>query len=295
MEIPTAIYNKQLRNGLNTKNFIQAFTEYTQEDYGWDGVSDSTQDLYSLIEGKGALIDRRTYDEYKDVEASVKTAISFLETEQTWSFFAFRGSTAKSPKWLLIDGTSKSYTDFSEISEKLKQYLSTGKVVQRRWNEVNTKEAMRQVMYRLRKQEKELLPWKKKRALERAEKILNYYATNIFKSEADNQNAEKILALFHPEYDDENYADLDQFADLWLSILLPELDKLKAEMQRKRKVYTLRDLDHKNVSLTSDHLSWLLENSQYANTLDEMVAACIIGISDKTMLNRGKNHNKERE
>lgn len=87
--------------------------------------------------------------------------------------------------------------------------------------------------------------------------------------------------------------DLDQFADLWLSILLPELDKLKAEKQRRRKVYTLRNLDHKNVSLSSDHLRWLLENSQYANTLDEMVAACIIGISDKRMLKVDKNENEE--
>lgn len=150
-------------------------------------------------------------------------------------------------------------------------------------------------MYRLSKQEKELLPWKKRRALERAEKTLSYYATNIFKSESDKQNAEKILALFHPEYDDENYAYLDQFADWWLSIVLPELDKLKAEKQRKRKVHTLRGLDHKNVSLTSDHLSWLLENSQYANTLDEMVAACIIGISDEAMLTHSKNGNESCE
>lgn len=285
VEIPAAIYNKHLKSDLNTKNFIQAFTEYTQNDHSWDGVRDSTEDLYNLIEGKDALIDRRTYNEYKDVDATVKVAISFLETDQTWSFFAFRGSTARSPKWLLIDNKNKGYTDFSEIAQKLKQYLSNGKVIQRRWNEVNTKETMRQIMYKLRKQEKELLPWKKRRALERGEKILrHHYATNVFKSEDDNQNATKLLALFHPEYDEDNYVDLDQFADLWLGILLPELDKLKAEKQRKRKVYTLRDLDHKNVNLTSEHLTWLLENSQYANTLDEMVAACIIGISDKSML-----------
>nr|WP_295922239.1 SNF2-related protein [uncultured Dyadobacter sp.] len=292
VEIPTAIYDKHLKTGLNTKNFIEAFTEYTKEEHGWDGVRDSTQDLYSLLEGDGALIDRRTYDDYKDVDASVKTAISFLETDQTWSFFAFRGSTARSPKWLLIDAKNKGYTDFSEISQKLRQYLSNGKIVQRRWNEVNTSGTIRQVMYRLRKQERELLPWKKRRALERAEKILGYYAANVFKSEEDKQNAEKIMALFHPAAQDDNYVDLDQFADLWLNILLPELDALKAEKVRKRKVYTLRDLNPQNVTLHSDHLIWLLENSHYANTLDEMVAACIIGVSDKTMLTEGKNHSE---
>jgi hypothetical protein len=88
--------------------------------------------------------------------------------------------------------------------------------------------------------------------------------------------------------------DLDQFADLWLNILFPELDVLKAEKVRRRKVYTLRDLNHQNVTLQSDHLIWLLENSQYANTLDQMVAACIIGVSDKTMLTEAKNHSEVR-
>jgi superfamily II DNA or RNA helicase len=295
VEIPSAIYEKHLKAGLTTKNLIKAFTEYSEEEHGWDGVRDSTQDLYSLIEGKDALIDHQTYEDYKDVDATVKTAISFLETDQTWSFFAFRGSTARSPKWLLIDGKNKGYTDFSEISEILKQYLSKGKVIQRRWKEVYTPEIMRQVMYRLRSQENELLPWKKRRALERGEKILRHYLTNIFKSEADKGNAEKILTLFNPESADDNYVDLDQFADLWLSILLPELDKLKAEKTRKRKIYTLRDLNHQNVTLHSDQLTWLLDNSQYSNTLDEMVAACIIGISDKRMLNIDKNQNEERE
>jgi superfamily II DNA or RNA helicase len=284
VEIPTAIYERHLKTSLNTKNLIQAFTEYTQEEHGWDGVRDSTQDLYSLIEGESALIDNSTYETYKDVDASVKTAISFLETDQPWSFFAFRGSTERSPKWLLIDSKNKGYTDFSEIAEKLRQYLSNGRAVQKRWNEVDTPETIRQVIYRLRKQEKELLPWKKRRALERGQRILAHYATNVFKAELDVQKASKILLLFNPVSEDDQYVDLDQFADLWLSILLPELDKLKSEKVRKRKLYTLRDLNHQNVSLNSDHLTWLLESSQYANTLDEMVAACIIGVSDKKLL-----------
>lgn len=276
--IPRAIYEKHLKNGLSTHNIIAAYNEYSNEEYGWEGVRDSTQDLYNLIEGENALIDHQTYDLYKDVDATVKTAISFIESDKKWSFFAFRGSTSKSPKWLLIDEKNKGYTDFSDISEKLRSYLSKENIVQRSWKDVDASISIKEIINKLRKQEKALLPWKKRRALQKGEKILIYYATNVFKSDIDKLNSQRLLDLFNPESEDDNYVDLDQFASLWLDILIPELDNLKAEKLRRRKIYTLRDLSHKNVMLNSNHLVWLLENCQYSNTLDEMISACIIGL-----------------
>ena len=277
--IPQTIYEKHLKNGLTTQNVIEAYNEYSNEEYEWEGVRDSTQDLYSLIEGETALIDYETYNLYKDVDATVKTAISFVETDKKWCFFAFRGSTRKSPKWLLIDEKNKGYTDFSDICEKLRDYLSKDNIIQRKWKEVDTSVTIKEIISKLRRQERVLLPWKKRRALQQGEKILKHYTKNIFKLGEDKIHAERLLSLFNPETEDDNYVDLDQFADLWLDILIPELDKLKAEKLRRRKIYTLRDLSYKNVTLASEHLDWLLENCQYSNTLDEMISSCIIGVS----------------
>ncbi|ROI03257.1 hypothetical protein EGI16_11880 [Chryseobacterium sp. G0240] len=276
--IPETIYNKHLKNNFNTQNLINAYNEFTQEEYEWEGVRDSTQDLYNLIEGKDALIDHITYEMYKDVYETVKTAISFVQSDKNWCFFSFRGSTAKSPKWLFIDEKNKGYTDFSEITIKLKTYLVKDNIIQRKWQEVDTPSIMTKIIYRLRKQEKALLPWKKRRALEQGEKILNYHYEKIFKSSTEKIKAKKLLALFNPENKEDNYVDLDHFADLWLEIFIPELDKLKAQKTRRRKIYTLRDLNYRNVHISIDKLDWLLENCQYASTLDEMVSACIIGI-----------------
>lgn len=278
VSIPQTIYEKHLKANLSIQNIIRAFNEYAEEEHEWEGVRDSTQDLYSLIEGENAIIDHEVYDLYKDVDATVKTAISFVESDKTWCFFAFRGSTSKSPKWLFIDENNKGYTDFSEISEKLQLYLVKGNIIQRKWNEVDTTYTIKQIIQKLRRQEKALLPWKKRRALEQGEKILKDCCTNVFKSDEDKHNAKKLLALFNSESEEDHYVDLDQFADLWLDILIPELDKLKIQRTRKRKLYTLRDLTYRNVKLNRDHLVWLLENCQYSNTLDEMVSACIIGI-----------------
>ena len=95
---------------------------------------------------------------------------------------------------------------------------------------------------------------------------------------ADKQKCEKILKLFDSNGDDE-YVDLDHFADLWFTILIPELDKLRAIPARRRKIYTLRDLNFRTVIITAERLDWLLENCQYSSTLDEMVSACIISIA----------------
>jgi hypothetical protein len=46
--IPQAIYEKHLKNGFSTQNIIDAYNEYSNEEYRWEGVRDSTQDLYSL-------------------------------------------------------------------------------------------------------------------------------------------------------------------------------------------------------------------------------------------------------
>jgi len=279
--IPKAIYEKHLKANLSTRNLIHAYNEYVEEEHEWEGVQDNTQYLYSLFEGKTALIDYETYELFKDVDATVKTAVSFVETEKNWSFFAFRGSASKSPKWLLIDEKNKGYTDFSQITEKLKTYLAKGNIRQRKWKEVEASIIIKEVIHKLRRQEKALLPWKKRRALEQGEKILTHYAITVFKSEEDKLNSKKLLALFNPESGDDNYVDLDQFADLWLDILIPELDKIKALKTKKRKIYTLKDLTYRNVVLNSMHLVSLLENCQYSNTLDEMIAACIIGLARK--------------
>ena len=277
VEIPKTIYDKYLKEEFNTKNIINAFNEYTTTEHEWEGVKDSTQYLYGLIEGSDALIDHHTYEMYRDVDATVKTAISFVESDLNWCFFAFRGSTTKSPKWLLIDEKGKGHTDFSEISNKLQTYLIKDNIIQRKWKEVDTTLQMDQIIRKLRKEEKNLLPWKKKRALEKGEAILKKYRETS-STLVDKQKCDKILKLFDSNGDDE-YVDLDHFANLWLTILIPELDKLRAIPARRRKIYTLRDLNFRNVIITAERLDWLLENCQYSSTLDEMVSACIISIA----------------
>ena len=88
-----------------------------------------------------------------------------------------------------------------------------------------------------------------------------------------------VLDLFNPQLEAEDFIDYDHFAELWLSLLIPVLDKLRNTRKRKRTIITLKDLSTKEVKLTNENLEWLIENCRYAHTLDEIIAACIIGVA----------------
>ncbi len=280
VDIPKAIYERHLKDGLTTENLIKAYDDYSENEHEWSGVKDSTQNLYSLIEGTDALIDAITYHEFKDVDSTVKTAVSFIESDKSWSFFAFRGSTTRSPKWLFIDEKNKAFTDFAEIAGKLKEYLKPKEIIQRRWNEVDTGNEIQKIIRKLRKQEKELLPWKKKRALMVGQKILKQMIDAIPEKQKEKKTIiSKVLELFNPLPEAEDFIDYDHFAELWLSLLIPVLDKLRNTRKRKRTIITLKDLSIKDIKLTNENLEWLIENCRYAHTLDEIIAACIIGVA----------------
>ena len=280
VDIPQAIYERYLKDGLTTENFIKAYDDYSVNECEWDGVKDSTQNLYGLLEGKDALINNDLYNQFKDVDSTVKTAVSFIESDKNWSFFAFRGSTTRSPKWLFIDERNKAYTDFAEISSKLKEYLNSKEIIQRKWNEVGAGEEIKKIIVKLRQQERNLLPWKKKRALVVAEKILKQMLDATSENQLERKNAiSTILGFFNPSAETEDFIDYDHFAELWLALLIPVLDKLRNTRKRRRSVITLRSLSIKEVKLTDEDIEKLIKNCQYAHTLDEIIASCIIAVA----------------
>lgn len=279
VDIPKQIYDKHLKSGMSIQNMIKAYQEYSEEETEWEGVKDSTQNIYCMMEGKDALINRKIYEMYRDIDASVKTAISFIESDITWSFFCFRGSSTKSPKWLFIDEKNKAFTDFSEITEKLKIYLDKSKIIQRKWQEIDTSHEIKTIIRKLRMKEKDFLSNKKKRALVMAEKILySIVEKDIRISQPRKELLSKIIKLFKPEKGDDSIIDYDRFAEVWLSILQPALDLKRKSQLRKRKIITLRDLNYKDLKLSDAILNSIYEGCQIATALDEMVSSCIIAI-----------------
>jgi len=282
VDVPQALYDKHLKSDLSVQNYMKAYEELSkqEEDFEWEGVRDSTEYIYGLIDGEKSIIDVATYKQLKDVDASVKSKISFIETTAKWSFFAFRGDSSKSAKWLLIDKAGKAHTDFVEISLKLQEYLGNPKtIVQKRWNDVDTSGEIKKLTRMLQRREKDLLSWKKRRALEIGQKLLKHFYNDSTKKKKDKKAIiGRLLSLYEPNEDGDDILDLDHFADLWLKILLPALDKKRQYFGYRRRLITLHDLTHHDVYLSKRKLIELYESCRYANTLDELIAACIIAV-----------------
>lgn len=276
VEIPKALYEKHLKNSASTKNLIKAYEEYSSDEFAWEGIKDNFQSLYDLVEGDEAIISTDIYDQVKDVEATIKTRVSFVESESEWSFFAIRGDSMRSPKWYFIDDTGKASTDFAEISELLRMHLQKPTLKQEKWT-TETNEYLIAAVRKLRRKEIELLPYKKKRALDIAKKTLDYFFTHEKKLER-KKLIKDVLEIFNIDNASDYILDFNHFADLWLEILQPVLDKKRKAQLRKRKVISLRDIKPKELSLSTETLQWLLDSCQYNNNLDEMIVSCIIAI-----------------
>jgi superfamily II DNA or RNA helicase len=279
VDIPKEIYDRHLKNGLGVKNMIAAYEDFSDNDYGWEGVKDSTQQLYDLIEGDTRLIDEQTYKQYINVDATVKTAVSFIESNVAWSFFAFRGDVKRSPKWLLFDERGKAHTDFSAICEKLRHYLQPQNIIQKRWTDVAIKVEIDKAVYKLRRREKDLLPPKKQRALSQGKEILNgirLKSKNL--SEIYKSVLGQLIDVHGYESNRDEMVDYNQLAESWLVFLQPALDKKKKQNRRFKNRLTLRDIKAKDVALTLEQLQWLIESCKSTSTLDEIIASCIIGV-----------------
>lgn len=264
---------------LDTRGTIEGFQKYREEDGDWQGVQDTTSLLQSFIYGAEALIPPQTYETYKDVDASVKTAISFVASDRKWSFFALRGDVHRSAKWLFIE-EGRGTTDFTEIAKKLKTYLPAEDLVQRRWADVALKKEFPRLLHFLRKHEALLLPPKKKRALKVGEWLLQKFVDSAGQEtqESLNRKAEHLLK-WHQVHDDLEAVDLHHFADLWLQILQPALDEKRKAQKRKRKPLSLDDLTEDDVPLTAELMDFLLDEGQSASKIDEVVASCIISLN----------------
>ena len=273
------VYEKYYKDSLSAAGMIKAYETYIKEEEDWEGVKDTTQYLMNLIDDKHGLISRAQYNLLKDVDAPVKTAISFIESDIAWSFFAFRGDAKRSPRWMLIDDKGVPTTDFAIIAERLTEYIKGKEIIQKKWSEVNPDEEIRKLVHKLRKHERSLLPPKKQRALKLGEKFTRAFLNSIPAKETESrQLLNDILILFNENNHEESVVDFNHFAELWFEVLLPALDKRRSELKRRSTIITMRDLSLSDLELTIPKLSELYERCQYANSLDEIIASCIIAV-----------------
>jgi superfamily II DNA or RNA helicase len=274
LQIPKALKERHFQQIDTVQHMIHEYQEYAQNDAQWEGIHDSFKPVIELKEGDHALISEGIYETIKDVQVTIKTRVSFVETAQSWVFFAIRGSKSQSPRWYFIDHKNGFHTEFPDVCEQLRKYLNDG-VQPIDWNQ----EQLDKFILRMQEQEIKLLPHKKKRVLEVAQTILNQKV----KSEKDIATKIKLIEVIKlfKHSAREMIVDYYKFAEQWIQILQPYLDEKRDNSKRKRTVYNFNSLarDHKKIQFSIEVLDQIIKNCPFTEKIDARIVACIIGVS----------------
>lgn len=272
--VPDSLRERLFTATNSINSIIKEFKDFVDKDESWTGIHDSFQPIIDLKEGSTALIKEELYNEFKNVTSEVKTRVSFLSSKKNWCFIALRGDKIKSPKWYFIDGDETIHTDFPDVCQQLRTSIEK-KSERLPWEQ----ESLKKYITLFKKKERELLPPKKKRALEVTEHLIDFKIRSKDCSKELKANLLYLSKLLNSKA--EEIVDFERLAEEWIAILQPHLDEKRKLNKRKKNIYNLASLRNDYRKIDFDIIKWekLFENSIVADDVDKRIAACIIGVS----------------
>ena len=284
----------ELLVALNTNEYINEFDKYIEKDESWEGIKDAYQSVYDLYIGENTLLDEKYISELRNIKASIKCNLSITINQKSWVFLALKGDMENSAKWFFIEEDEGIvYYELEKVVEKLREKLSLKNewIIESKWIPKNTDQYLNKYLKVLQKNERQILPWKKKRALNVAEIILKKIRKKEQKTHKsknkDSYYFERIevinemLKLLKPAEISEGYGvDYNQFANLWIDIFSKQLDFKREKNRNWRKVVSLEDfkIDFHDLDLSTEKLKEVLGKVAYKEQIWQNVMACIIAI-----------------
>ena len=272
--VPTVLRERFFSNLDSTSDIIKEYIDFIDKDESWKGIHDSFQPIVELKEGTNPLIKESVYEEFRDVSSSVKTKVSFLDSDREWCFFALRGDTNKSPKWYFIDSENKIHIDFPDICLQLRNHITkNSKGLE--WND----DALKKYVELFKKKERDLLQPKKKRVLEVAEYILTMKLKSKEIDDAHKSIFKSMLNLLKSNPKDA--IDYERLAEEWIGILQPYLNEKREKNKRRKIRYNLISLkkDYNKIHLNISELNNIIEKTPIIDSIDNKIAACVIGVT----------------
>lgn len=280
--IPEEIMGQHLEHVIKPEEMIKAIKENKDQEYLWAGVKDAFSSVHDLYEGEDTLIDLKTYEAWKGVDASVKVKLSIGHSERPWIFLAVKGTKAISPRWYFVDAEKKISVELGEVCQQLRKYINVTKHWEMKWSEPVQKELDRYIKLLL-DNEINILPSKRKRAIEVAKFILEKQFKSAEKDPSRRKLIRQVLEMFEPRVVNEEYnIDYYHFSQQWLDIFTPILaEKKRAQKKKDKKVLSLLDLrKDKSVILTNELLQKILDGAPLIVNMWSRVASCIIGLPE---------------
>lgn len=269
--IPADLRSKHFSN-VDSIEALQSELNEHKGDLGWDGSHNFFKPIQEL---KETFIPDGIYEQIKEVQAQLKTRVSFYQSDKDWCFICTRGSSSSSPKWLFLEEGHKPFSDFISVANLLKEKLPFAKHQRLKWDQ----NRLNSFLGQFREYEKLLLPEKKKRALDVALFILKENRKKKTISKELKSLINRNIALFSSTLQAE-IVDYNNLAKLWLDILQPAIDHLRTRRNNRRKSLNMNSLkEHiKLIKLTDKKLEMILEKCETNDSIDSRIASCIVGI-----------------
>jgi superfamily II DNA/RNA helicase len=73
---------------------------------GEDALKDAFQSVRALVEGENALVRSDVYRSVRRSRVEFRTAVSVLQTEQRWGFYAIASAGTAPPRWMYLEAGS---------------------------------------------------------------------------------------------------------------------------------------------------------------------------------------------
>ncbi len=269
--IPADLRGKHFAEVESIEDIQRELSEH-KGDTGWEGSHNFFKPIERL---KEKFIPKEVYEHICDVHAQIKTRVSFYESSSTWCFICTRGSMNTSPKWIYLEKNGKLLSDFISVANALSEKLPFIEKQRLEWDQGILDVFLKE----FRRNEKVVLSEKLKRCLDVAHYLLLRYTERKTISKKLKALVDQNIRLFDISIS-EDIVDYSSLAKLWLEILQPPLDSLRAKRNNRRRALNLNVLrEHwKLVKLDDQMLKRILTKCETTSSIDNRIAACIIGV-----------------
>ena len=220
MPLPEPI-RKGAKERVSAKEAIKEQEEMQKAQNTWDELHDALLPVRELIEGENSLIEADTYDQYRNEKARILSRVSLVPSATSWAFFCIAGSMFGAPRWVFFAGKeAEPLVGLNEITAALRDVLSEN-VTDMNMDDQATR-LLDHYLNRLLDSELDLLPKKKRRAIEEMALVVKAYRAESAKQQKQHEVDfyTKLLRVLERE-EREYVPDWSAIADRWLDSIRP--------------------------------------------------------------------------
>jgi hypothetical protein len=259
----------------------QASVERRQEDPR--EFFDAFRSVRELVQGPTALVPPEVYDSVKDSQARVIACLSLVRSETPWAFFAVGGKDRAAPRWVYFERPdAPPEVDIARIAERLRSHLEHDRE-SAPFDEDATR-CLQRFVKTLVERQRELLPVRRKRALEAAERCLEAWRreSHLRGDTSAVSFYQTLRACLLPNNQEEPHADLTEVANRWLTLIRSRQSGDKLQQRRRRGLRTqwlkavARDMEDHPVPLLD--LQEAFEELPTIQPITRRVVAAIVGV-----------------